>query len=223
MPGGAVVSTNGPGGFTTLSLPPIPPGRVLRAVAFTPAVRGYPGGIADMAAEQDDLTAGDLLDGGGSWAGAPAAEAVPGGGPSAGPAAGSAAGPGRGPAAGPAAAASGLATSVWQQSVAAWQDAGIDWLREMHPGPSAEDRAAAEADLQHTEPIPVVPAFEPPGQDAAAGQAEEAVDEDLVVLSATETTAAPGESAAAGTGSVAAGTAPGQNAAGVDDDVIMLR
>jgi len=175
---------------------------VLRAVAFTPAVRGYPGGIADMAAEQDDLAAGDLLDGG-SWAGGPATEAAP--------------------SAGPAVAATALGTSVWQQSVAAWQDAGIDWLREMHPGPSAEDRAAAEADLQHTEPIPVVPAFEPPGQDAAAGQAEEAVDEDLVVLSATETTAAPGESAAAGTGSVAAGTAPGQNAAGVDDDVIMLR
>src|SRR5215469_9467736 len=225
MPGGAVVSTNGPGGFTTLSLPPIPPGRVLRAVAFTPAVRGYPGGIADMAAEQDDLTAGDLLDGGGSWAGAPAAEAVPGGGPSAGPAAGSAAGPGRGPAAGPAAAASGLATSVWQQSVAAWQEAGIDWLRETHPGPSAEDRAAAEADLQHTEPSPVVPAFDPPDQAAAAGRAGDAVDEDLVVLSATETAAVPGESSAtaAGTGSVAAGTAPGQNAAGADDDVIVLR
>ena len=65
MPGGAVVSTNGPGGGTTLSPPPIPPGRALRAVAFTPAVRGYPGGIADMAAEQDDLAAGDSPDGGG--------------------------------------------------------------------------------------------------------------------------------------------------------------
>jgi len=91
MPGRAVVSTNGPGGGTTLSPPPIPPGRALRAVAFTPAVRGYPGGIADMAAEQDDLAAGDLLDGGGSWAGAPAAEAAPGAGPSTGPSAGPAA------------------------------------------------------------------------------------------------------------------------------------
>src|SRR5215469_5951360 len=108
MPGGAVMSTNGgTGGGTTLSPPPIPPGRVLRAVAFTPAVRGYPGGIADMAAEQDDLAAGDLLDGGGSWAGALAAEAAPGGGPTAGPAVGSAAGPGRGLAAGPATAAPG--------------------------------------------------------------------------------------------------------------------
>jgi len=209
MPGGAVVSTNGPGRGITLSPPPIPPGRVLRAVAFTPAVRGYPGGIADMAAEQDDLTAGDLLDGGGSWAGAPTAEAAA----------------GAGPGAGSAAAAPGLATSVWQQSVAAWQEAGIDWLRETPPGSSAEDRAAAEADLQHTEPIPVVPSFDQPDQAVAAGRAEDAVDEDLVVLSATETTAAPSESAtaAAGTGSVAAGTAPGQNAAGVDDDVIVLR
>src|SRR6516162_2072432 len=109
MPGRAVLSTNGPGGGTTLSPPPIPPGRVLRAVAFTPAVRGYPGGIADMAAEQDDLAAGDLLDGGSSWAGAPAAAAAPG--------------------AAPAAAAPARGTSVWQQSVAAWQEAGIEWLR----------------------------------------------------------------------------------------------
>jgi hypothetical protein len=205
MPGRTVLSTNGPGGGTTLSPPPIPPGRVLRAVAFTPAVRGYPGSIADMATEQGDLAPGDVFDGGGSWAGAPAAETAPG--------------------AGPAAPAPALGTSVWQQSVAAWQEAGIDWLREAHRGPSAEDRAAAEADLQHTEPIPVVPAFDPPDRAAAAGQAGDAVDEDLVVLSATETTAAPSESAAAaaGTGSVAPGTAPGQNAAGVDDDVIVLR
>jgi hypothetical protein len=178
---------------------------VLRAVAFTPAVRGYPGGIADMAAEQDDPAAGDLLDGGGSWTGAPAAGAVPG--------------------AAQASVAPALGTSVWQQSVAAWQEAGIEWLRETRLGPSAEDRAAAEADLQHTEPIPVVPAFDPPDQAAAAGRAEEAVDDDLVVLSTTETTAAPSESAAtaAGTGSVAAGTGSGQNAAGVDEDVILLR
>ncbi len=196
MPGRAVLSTNGPGGGTTLSPPPIPPGRVLHAVAFTPAVRGYPGGIADMAAEQSDLAPGDVLDGRRSWAGAPAAEAAPGAGP----------------------AAPALGTSVWQQSVAAWQEAGIDWLREKHPGPSAEDHTAAEADLQHTEPIPVVPAFDPRDQAAAAGRAEDAVDEDLVVLSATETTAAPSETAAA-----AAGAAPGQNTAGVDDDVIVLR
>src|SRR5215470_16094077 len=188
MPAGAVVSTNGgAGGGTTLSPPPIPPGRALRAVAFTPAVRGYPGGIADMAAEQGDLAAGDLPDGGGSWADPPAPAATP----------VVAAAPGAGP------NAAALATSVWQQSVAAWQEAGIDWLREARPGPSAEDRAAAEADLQHTEPIPVVPAVDPPGQAGPAGPAAEApVDEDRVVLGATDATAAPGEAAAApGTGS----------------------
>jgi len=210
MPGGAVVSTNGgTGGGATLSPPPIPPGRVLRAVAFTPAVRGYPGGIADMAAEQDNLATGDLLDGGGSWADAPVTAAAPG--------------------AGPAAAASAFAISVWQQSVAAWQEAGIDWLREARPAPSVEDRAAAEADLQHTEPIPVVPAVDPPGQAGPAGPAAEApVDEDRVVLGATDATAAPGEAAAApGTGSATpeagTGTAPGQNAAVVDDDVVVLQ
>src|SRR5215470_10467011 len=193
MPAGAVVSTNGgAGGGTTLSPPPIPPGRALRAVAFTPAVRGYPGGIADMAAEQDDLAAGDLPGGGGSWAGPPAAAAAP----------VAAAAPGAGP------NAAALATSVWQQSVAAWQEAGIDWLREARPGPSAQDRAAAEADLQHTEPIPIVPGFDPPGQAGPAGRAAAAaVDEDLVVLSAAEATAAPSESAAAAaTGDAAAGS-----------------
>src|SRR5215813_1781776 len=165
MPAGAVVSTNGgAGGGTTLSPPPIPPGRALRAVAFTPAVRGYPGGIADMAAEQDDLAAGDLLDGGGSWSGARVTAAAPG--------------------AGPAAVAPALATSVWQQSVAAWQEAGIDWLREARPRPSVEDRAAAEADLQHTEPIPVVPAVDPP--EHAGPAAEAAAGEDRVVLGATD-------------------------------------
>jgi hypothetical protein len=147
-----------------------------------------------MAAEQDELAAGNLLDAGGSWGDPPVATG------------------------GPDAAAPALATSVWQQSVAAWQEAGIDWLREAHPGPSAEERAAAEADLQHTEPIPVVPAFGPPDQAGTAGRAAEAVvDEDLVVLG---TTAAPSESEAAGAGT---GTVSGQNAAGTDDDVIVLR
>ena len=137
-------SSGGPGaGGATLSPPLAPPGRALRAVAFTPAVRGYPGGIADMAAGQDDLAAGESGDGPGSRAGergatasagaerASAARAVPG-------------------------------TSVWQQSLTAWQEAGIDWLRSVRPAPSAEDRAAAEDDLQHTQPIPVVPGFDPP-------------------------------------------------------------
>src|SRR5215469_13507551 len=111
MPVGAVVSTNGgAGGGTTLSPPPIPPGRALRAVAFTPAVRGYPGGIADMAAEQDDLAAGGSGEGTGFEPGEPRADAREG------------AGRQNAPSAVP-------GTSVWQQSLAAWQTAGIDWLR----------------------------------------------------------------------------------------------
>ena len=169
----------GPGaGGTTLSPLSASPGRALRAVAFTPAVRGYPGGIADMTAEQDDFTGGSF-DGGGSLAGEPAAMV--------------AAGTGQRDSAGPA-----FGTSVWQQSVAAWQEAGIDWLREARPGPSPEDRAA-EDDLQHTEPIPVVPALDAPGQAGAPGPAAEpAADEDLIVLSAAKATAAEPASGQAG-------------------------
>jgi hypothetical protein len=185
------VNTSGPGaGGATLSPPPAPPGRALRAVAFTPAVRGYPGGIADMAAEQDDLVEGDAGHSPGSWAGERGATASAGGGRK-----------------GVAGAVPG--TSVWQQSLTAWQEAGIDWLREARRAPSAEDRAAAEADLQHTQPIPVVPAFDPRGQ---AGPGERP--------------AAPaGETAAAAAGAGAAGT--GAAKAAVDEDVtgedVMLR
>ena len=45
--------------------------------------------------------------------------------------------------------------SVWQQSAAAWQEAGIDWLR---PASSrGASVAAAAADDPRTEPIPVLP------------------------------------------------------------------
>ena len=106
MPAGAVVSASGgPGaGGATLSPPPVPAGRVLRGVAFSPAVRGYPGGIADMAAEQGDLTDGDEPDGGTAWTAAPAAAA--GGG------------------LGQLAAQPAAGTSVWQQSIAVWREAG---------------------------------------------------------------------------------------------------
>jgi hypothetical protein len=97
---------------------------MLRAAGFAPAVRGYPGGIADVAAEQDEFTTGAPGDGGGS---------------------------------------------VWQQSVAAWREAGIDWLQEARPGPTPEDVAVAEAGDHNTEPIPVVPGSDPPEQ-AGAGE-----------------------------------------------------
>src|SRR5579871_4184361 len=55
-PGGTAVSPDtGPGwGGTALQ---VPPGRGPRGVAFAPAVRGYPGGIADMAGNQDEYDA----------------------------------------------------------------------------------------------------------------------------------------------------------------------
>jgi hypothetical protein len=157
-----------------LSALPPPVGQILRASAFTPAVRGYPGGIADTAAEQDEITAGA---------------------------------PGTG------------SGTVWQQSLEVWREAGIDWLRQ---GPSPEDLAAIEAEEHNTEPIPVVPAFDPP-----AGTEAPADDEVLLTGAAAETTsAAPepaasepaaAESAAAETGSgatpVAAATTPAREAA----------
>ncbi len=131
-----------------------------------------------MAADQDDLTNGPV-DGSDALSGGMAAQAP--------------ADAGR-----PDAARQALGTSVWQQSVAAWQEAGIDWLREARPGPSPEDHAAAEADLRHTEPIPVIPAFDPPGHAGVSGPAAEtAADEDLIVLGAAGAAAAgPGTSKA---------------------------
>lgn len=180
------MNTNGPGaGGAILSPPPVPPGQALRAVAFAPAVRGYPGGIADMAAEQDGLAAGDSGEATGSWTGEPGATAP--------------AGAGRQNALSAVAGA-----SVWQQSLAAWQKAGIDWLREARPAPSVEDHAAAEADLQHTQPIPVVPAADPPGRPGAG---------ERLVGPASET-------AGAAAGARAARAVPGEDVA--DEDVIVL-
>jgi hypothetical protein len=150
-----------------------------------------------MAAEQDDF-AGGSFDGSGFLAGEPAA-AVAAGGRQQNPA---------GPAFG---------ASVWQQSVAAWQEAGIDWLREARPGPGPEERAAAEADLQHTEPIPVVPALDAPGEAGSHGPAAgPAADEDLIVLSAAEATAA-----GPGSGQAGAGAADGAAAAGAPADEVV--
>jgi hypothetical protein len=218
-------------GGTTLSPPPSPSGRALRAVAFTPAVRGYPGGIADMAAEQEDFAAGGPGDSTGLWTGEPDASAPAG-------------------AARQNSVGAEFGASVWQRSLAAWQEAGIDWLREARPAPSAADRAAAEADLQHTEPIPVVPPFDLPGQPGAGGQAvapgagtatmaaaagvakatadADVPDEDLIVLSGTDSaatgTAAPGAAAAESGSAAPEGVANGPSSAatGVDEDVIVL-
>jgi hypothetical protein len=207
---------------------------VLRGVAFSPAVRGYPGGIADMAAEQGDLTDGDEPDGGTAWTAAPAAAAGGLGQLAVQPAAG---------------------TSVWQQSIAVWQEAGIDWLREARREParkaarepSPEDRDAAEADLQHTEPIPVVPAFDVPRQAGPAEKAGAAGRPADVAGEAAAATARAGaaEQAAARTGSAqpratqpgaaqpgatqpgatqpgATKPGPAQTGAPVDEDLIVL-
>jgi hypothetical protein len=174
----------------------------VRAVAFTPAVRGYPGGIADMAVEPDGLAAEGPPDSSGSWAADPAVTA-------------------RSSARQQTAAPAASGGSVWQQSLAAWQEAGIDWLHEARPVLSPEDRAAAEADLQHTQPIPVVPALDPagaapaaavPGADEDAGvpaDAGGAANASAEIVTAAGTDAAGSAGPAAGTGSGAAGTVAG--------------
>jgi hypothetical protein len=129
---------------------------MLRAASFAPAVRGYPGGIADVAAEQDEFTTGAPGD---------------------------------------------VSGSVWQQSLAAWREAGIDWLQEARPGPTPEDVAVAEAGDHNTEPIPVVPGSDPAeqagtGQDVVrSGDAEPA--EHVAAAGGAEAAAGSRESAAA--------------------------
>ena len=180
-PGGAAVSADigrGRGGIALQASP----GRGPRGVAFAPAVRGYPGGIADMAGDLDDYGAGLSFGGDELWepdaAGEPEAATQP----------GDAAGPGKATAehgdtpaqAGPGAAGAGSPApgqqlpgepgprppaqpvdappvSVWQQSAAAWQEAGIDWMRPATAGPRPAARPAADDD-PHTEPIPALAA-----------------------------------------------------------------
>ena len=190
-PGGSAVSADsGPGrGGTALY---VSPGRGQRGVAFAPAVRGYPGGIADMAGDLDEYTAdlsfgddalwepdaaGEPEDAAGpadaagqgdaaglrDAAGPGGAAAEPGGAPShAGPATAGAEAAGRqlpgdsGPRA-PAQAVPVAPVSVWQQSAAAWQEAGIDWMRPATAGPRPTAGPAADDD-PHTEPIPALTA-----------------------------------------------------------------
>src|SRR5215472_7747597 len=79
-PGGAAVSADsGPGrGGTALY---VSLGRGQRGVAFAPAVRGYPGGIADMAGELDEYTADLSFDDDELWEPAPMGEPVDAAGP----------------------------------------------------------------------------------------------------------------------------------------------
>ena len=126
---------------------PVSPGRAPRGAAFAPAVRGYPGGIADMAGEPDEDEPDLSLRGDELWE--PGAEPGPGDAPLQAPAEAGAPAPGR-----PAPAAP---VSVWQQSAAAWQETGIDWMRPAAAGRQPHAGPAAEED-PHTEPIPVLSA-----------------------------------------------------------------
>ena len=168
------------------------PGRLPRAVAFAPAVRGYPGGIADMAGDLAELAEGEPFGDGELWAIAPAA--APGDAPDHAEDASAHAedAPDHVRPAGPmsvrpardesrqAQPEPAEPVSVWQQSAAAWQEAGIDWLPSASAGsgavgstsvastwPRLESTPSADDD-PHTEPIPVIPADAPPGPAAPA-------------------------------------------------------
>jgi hypothetical protein len=220
-------------------------------VAFAPAVRGYPGGIADMAGDLDEYVA-DLSFGDDElWepasAGEPEDAAEPAGAGGQGSAAESAdaaaedapsqAGPGAGaPATGrqlpresgprsPAQAAPAPPVSVWQQSAAAWQEAGIDWMRPATAGPRPTVMAATDDD-PHTEPIPALTAdgsVRPPRADDKAGvngTAAGAGAPGATGPAAASAAAAGGPDVAAGPGQAdrtvahedagAAGTSPGE-------------
>lgn len=162
----------------------VPPGRVLRDAAFAPAVRGFPGGIADMVSDPEEDAAdlefgdGDLWEPGTEAAAgdsvpegglAPAESPVEPGEPAVAPAPGrlwagraarartvatEAGATGAGPTGAAAARPFAAPVSVWQQSAAAWQEAGLDWLRPATAAVSPAGSAAAED--PHTEPIPVL-------------------------------------------------------------------
>ena len=145
LPNGCLVSANAsPGqGGTSLAVGPWTLRGVIPALGRTPALRGYPGGIVAAGpgwsglAVQDGNHAGDLPQSGSGEAGGP--------------------GTGNGPGAGATGRESGTGgvmgaaggSSVWQQALSAWNEAGLEWQRPAgwHP---------ADSDLQRTEPIPVV-------------------------------------------------------------------
>jgi len=134
---------------------------VIPALGRTPALRGYPGGIDASGPGWSGLTIRENHPEPTS-ASAPQKTPVAGAGP--GTRRGSKAlaaqsrkrrpRPGRGRVRGsaPASVPAGAGRrSVWQQSLSAWQDAGLEWQR-----PAGWE--TADADGQRTEPIPVVPA-----------------------------------------------------------------
>ena len=163
------------------------PGRVPRGVAFAPAVRGYPGGIADMTGDLDEVVTDEPLEDGEPWAAVAnpetgdvpgQAEDAPGQFQSAGPIPGQ---PAQAESR-PAQPKSAEPVSVWQQSAAAWQEAGIDWLRTAsgRAGPAGSTLAASTAarlassppadDDPHTEPLPVITDDAAPGPGGRSAQ-----------------------------------------------------
>jgi len=150
-------------------------GRIPRGAAFAPAVRGYPGGIGDMASDLDELAADESSGGGELWA--VTADAGPGDAPEQDPRAPAGLVPAESARAQSRQAQPEPAepVSVWQQSSAAWQEAGIDWLSSASAGvrpvgtstrPAAGQVRPASPpadDDPGTEPIPVVSGDAPPG------------------------------------------------------------
>jgi hypothetical protein len=135
-------------------------------VAFAPAVRGYPGGIADMASDLDEPGADEPVGDGELWAITVGAERGDAPGRAEDAPGWTEDGPGRvgdapdpvqqaGPIPGqPAQPGSRQAqpvpveqVSVWQQSAAAWQEARIDWLRSASAGAGQAGSAPAASTL----------------------------------------------------------------------------
>jgi hypothetical protein len=159
------VSKNaGSTGGTSLTVSPWTLRGVIPALGRTPALRGYPGGIDAAGPGWLSLTAGGNQPDPGP-ASAPAAILVTEGGPGTQGGSGTVTEPpagrrrrirgarDRGPAT-PRTPAGAGGPSVWQQSLSAWREAGLEWQRLAGWEP-------ADVDEQRTEPIPVVPAMAP--------------------------------------------------------------
>jgi hypothetical protein len=182
------VSKNaGSTGGASLTVSPWTLRGVIPALGRTPALRGHPGGIDAAGPGWLSLTAGgDQPDPG--PASAPTTIPVAEGGPATQSGSGTGTEPragrwqlirgarARGPVTSRAAAASHAAAgaggrSVWQQSMSAWREAGLEWQRLAGWEP-------ADVDEQRTEPIPVVPAMVPldagPAAPPSGGSARQA-------------------------------------------------
>ena len=218
----------------------VSPGRVSRGVAFAPAVRGYPGGIAGLAGDPDEYAVdlsfgdddswepaaaaelddtaeaepGDTLAQAAAGAGAPAPGQQAPGQPAPGPQLAGQQLPGEPGSRPPAQPVPAPPVSVWQQSAAAWQDAGLDWTR---PAAAAARPAGGIADDDpRTEPIPVLTADGSPrvartGDPAGRPQAERPP--------ASTGTAAAAEANGAEAGAAEAGASPAAAGAGAPGEV----